>query len=98
MSGDKPSHLVFVNGLWYHKIEEAIGRMNFEAGPRLPNAKYLDMHDIACHHDLFPTLNSIALHHMMLPPAYFANAIDAFEIRNHNHLVIFGCKGTIFTP
>ena len=93
-----PSHLVFIDGSWYHKQEEGKGRMDFENGPRLPNARYCDMDDIACRPDLFPTLNPKGLHHMLPPPKLFAKTMDAFEITNHDHVVIYGCEGTIFTP
>jgi len=95
-----PQNVVFVDGSWYHKDQNGgTGRTSFETGPRLPKARYLDMDDICCHSDLFPTRNPKGLPHMLPPPDLFSKVMDAFTISNHDHIIVYGRnKDVIFTP
>jgi thiosulfate/3-mercaptopyruvate sulfurtransferase len=94
---DNPSgSLVFVDASWYHNSHRN-GRADFEVGPRLPNARYVDMDDVACLPDLFPDLNPKGLSHMMPTPELFAKTMDAFHIDNQDHVVIYGRRGAVFT-
>ena len=56
----------FIDGSWYHKGNRN-GRKEFEDGPRIPNALYLDMDDIAMSRELYPSMNPKGLR-VMFPP------------------------------
>lgn len=94
---DAVNDVVFVDGSWYHKGSRA-GRDDFEAGPRLPGARYIDMDDLSCRKDLFPDLNPKGLGHMLPPRELFALAMDEFGITNDDHVVVYGREGSVFTP
>ena len=99
LRNNSSSRLVFVDASWYHNSPtRRNGRVDFEVGPRLPNARYVDMDDVACLPDLFPELNPKGLSHMLPPPELFAKMMDAFGISHQDHIVIYGRRGSIFTP
>ena len=56
----------FIDGSWYHKGNRN-GRKEFEDGPRIPNALYLDMDDIAMSREHYPSMNPKGLR-VMFPP------------------------------
>lgn len=89
--------VVFVDGSWYHKGNRN-GRQDFEQGPRLPGARYIDMDDLSCQKELFPELNPKGLDHMLPPARLFALAMDEFGITNSDHVIVYGRKGSVFTP
>jgi thiosulfate/3-mercaptopyruvate sulfurtransferase len=89
--------VVFVDGSWYHKGTRN-GRQDFEQGPRLPGARYIDMDDLSCQKELFPELNPKGLHHMLPPARLFALAMDEFGITKSDHVVVYGRNGSVFTP
>jgi len=85
----------FVDGSWFHKGGRD-GRQEFEKGPRVSNSVYFDMVDIANNND--PVKNPAGLS-MMLPPALlFASTMDAFDIQNSDHVIVYGRHGAPFTP
>lgn len=90
-------NIVFVDGSFYHKGERN-GRTEFEAGPRLPGAKFMDMLDISTSKDLYPELNPQGLYAMLPPKDLFAATMDAFDIKNSDRVIIYGREGTTFTP
>lgn len=90
----KPDGIAFVDGSWYHRSKRS-GRADFEAGPRIANARYIDMDDIAAKG---PELNPKNLPHMMPPPKLFAAAMDAMDIRSDQHVIVYGRDGCVFTP
>jgi len=91
------STVKFVDGTWFHKGERN-GREEFALGPRIPGSVYFDLTDIACQKELFPESNPLGLGAMMPPPDLFAAAMDAFEIRNADHVVVYGRRGCHFLP
>ena len=94
---DAKDDVVFVDGSWYHKGSRN-GRQDFEHGPRLPEARYIDIDDLSCQKELFPELNPKGLSHMLPPAKLFALAMDDFGITNSDHVVVYGRKGSVFTP
>ena len=89
-----PSGIVFVDGSWYHRSARS-GRSEFEAGPRIKGARYVDMDDICAKG---PIENAKNLPHMMPSKELFAAAMDAFDISNDDHVVVYGNEGCVFTP
>ncbi|KAL7554232.1 hypothetical protein ACHAWF_017647 [Thalassiosira exigua] len=101
-AGQRPK-IVFVDGSWYHKPDSTTGlrrdpSLEYIAGPRLPNARYLDIDAVATTYELFPDRNPKALPHMMPPPKLFGLAMDAYNIRNEDHVIIYARRGALFTP
>ena len=90
-------NIKFIDGSWYHKGNRN-GREDFKKGPRLPNANYLDMDDIATSKELYPELNPKDLRVMFPPPELFAATMDAMNITSDDQVVVYGRKGCWFTP
>lgn len=88
---------VFVDGTWFHKGSRN-GRSEFEDGPRICGARYLDMSDIATTKDLYPLLNPKGLDQMLPNADLFALTMDAFRITNNDHVMVYGKDGALFTP
>eukprot|EP00562_Extubocellulus_spinifer_P008689 CAMPEP_0178505254 /NCGR_PEP_ID=MMETSP0696-20121128/19032_1 /TAXON_ID=265572 /ORGANISM="Extubocellulus spinifer, Strain CCMP396" /LENGTH=359 /DNA_ID=CAMNT_0020134551 /DNA_START=8 /DNA_END=1087 /DNA_ORIENTATION=- len=82
----------FIDGSW-HLAADRDGRAEFEAGPRIAGAKFFDIDDISSKGEL----NKKGLPHMMPPPKLFAAAMDALDISNSDHLVVYGTDGCMFT-
>ncbi len=97
------SKVVFVDGSWYHRPNPITNlprnpTQDFISGPRLPAARYLDIDALATTYELFPDDNPMNLPHMMPPPTLFRLAMDAYNIRNKDHVVIYARRGALFTP
>jgi thiosulfate/3-mercaptopyruvate sulfurtransferase len=97
------SKVVFIDGSWYHRSDPITNlprnpTQDFISGPRLPAARYLDIDALATTYELFPDDNPMKLPHMMPPPALFRLAMDAYNIRNEDHVVIYARRGALFTP
>ena len=95
--------LIFIDASWYHRPDPVTNIMRnpikeFQEGPRIPNAQYLDIDELATTYDLFPGENPLKLPHMMPPPTLFGMAMDAYGIRNNNHVIIYAKRGAVFTP
>eukprot|EP00581_Thalassiosira_minuscula_P017999 CAMPEP_0183731770 /NCGR_PEP_ID=MMETSP0737-20130205/36377_1 /TAXON_ID=385413 /ORGANISM="Thalassiosira miniscula, Strain CCMP1093" /LENGTH=404 /DNA_ID=CAMNT_0025964587 /DNA_START=147 /DNA_END=1361 /DNA_ORIENTATION=- len=95
--------IVFVDGSWYHRPDPTTGllrnpSLEFSTGPRLPNARYVDIDAIATTNELFPEQNPKGLPHMMPPPKLFVLAMDAYNIGNDDHVIIYARRGALFTP
>ncbi|CAB9518501.1 mercaptopyruvate sulfurtransferase [Seminavis robusta] len=82
--------VVFVDGSWF--LKDRNGREEFEAGPRIPGARYFDIDDVASKGDLNPK----GLPHMMPPKDLFAASMDALDITNSDHLILYATKGCMF--
>lgn len=89
--------VIFVDGSCYHKGDRN-GRQEFEQGPRLPEARYMDMADLSCQKELFPDLNPKGLGYMLPPAELFAMTMDEVGITNSDHVVVYGRDGSVFTP
>ena len=95
--------VVFVDGSWYHRADPTTGQFRnpsqeYINGPRIPNDRYLDIGAIAMTHELFPESNPKALPHMMPPSRLFSLAMDAYNIQNKDHVIIYARRGALFTP
>ncbi|CAB9503455.1 mercaptopyruvate sulfurtransferase [Seminavis robusta] len=89
--------IVFVDASWYHKGGRN-GRDEFEAGPRIPGARHMDMDDISTSKDLYPDRNPLGLYHMLPPTDLFAATMDEFQIKNSDRIIVYAKEGSIFTP
>lgn len=81
--------VVFVDGSW-HLGGERDGRTEYEAGPRIKDARFFDLDDISAKGD---DLNPKSLPHMRPPKKLFAAAMDALDIQNSDHVIIYGTAG-----
>jgi thiosulfate/3-mercaptopyruvate sulfurtransferase len=93
----KAENVVFVDGTWFHKGNRN-GRQEFEEGPRIAGARHVDMSDIATTKDLFPILNPQGLQQMLPTADLFALTMDAFNITNDDHVIVYAKQGALFTP
>jgi hypothetical protein len=82
--------VVFVDGSWF--LKDRSGRKEFEAGPRISGARFFDIDDVAAKGEL---LNPKGLPHMMPPKELFAAAMDAMNIHNQDHLIMYATKGCV---
>jgi thiosulfate/3-mercaptopyruvate sulfurtransferase len=95
--------VAFIDASWYHRPDPKTNIMRnpineFQTGPRIPFANYLDIDALATTFELFPDENSLNLPHMMPPPSLFSLAMDAYGISNDDHIVIYAKRGAVFTP
>jgi thiosulfate/3-mercaptopyruvate sulfurtransferase len=81
--------VVFIDGSWF--IMNRNGRAEYEQGPRIAGAKYFDIDDIAVKGDSNPK----NLPHMLPSKQLFAAAMDAMEITNDQHLIVYVSKGCV---
>ena len=82
----------FVDGSW-HLAADRDGRDDYESGPRISGARFFDIDDISTKGDANPK----GLPHMMPPKNLFAAAMDALDLSNEDHLVVYGTEGCMFT-
>lgn len=78
--------LIFVDGSWWLEQRDTTSRQDYEAGPRIQNARYFDIDDVC----LPQHLNPKNLPHMMPTQEIFAAAMDAMKIRNDDRVVVYG--------
>lgn len=82
----------FVDASWYHKGERD-GRDEYERGPRITGS--------TCHLDLSDLCDRAhSVKHMLPSSAMFAVAMDAWNIRRNDHVILYGRAngGTAFLP
>ncbi|KAL3797979.1 hypothetical protein HJC23_013217 [Cyclotella cryptica] len=81
------SRNVFIDGSWYMPADSRNARSQFQAGPRIPAARFFDIDDIA------PSPRSSAnpkgLPHMKPCPKQFAVAMDLMDITPHDVLYVY---------
>lgn len=87
---DEPG-VVFVDGSWF--LKDRNGRDEYESGPRIAGGKFFDIDDVASKGE---TLNPKGLPHMMPPKDLFAASMDALDIANEDHLIVYSTKGCMF--
>lgn len=75
----------FIDGSWF--LKDRNGREEFRKGPRIADAKYFDIDDIA---------SESHLPHMMPSKKLFAAAMDKMNVSNDDHLIIYGSKDCMF--
>jgi len=97
LHNNKDNKVVFVDATWFHKGNRN-GRAEFEEGPRIKGARHLDISDIATTQELYPLLNKLNLHNMLPNADLWALTMDAFDITNDSHVIVYGKEGTLFTP
>lgn len=95
--------LIFVDASWYHRPDPItklfrIPSSEYIHGPRLPSARYIDIDSVATSHEIFPKENPNKLPHMFPPPHLFGVVMDAYNVRNDDHIVIYAKRGALFTP
>jgi thiosulfate/3-mercaptopyruvate sulfurtransferase len=71
---------------WLSKDRPTTRKQDYERGPRIAGARFFDIDDIAL---VDPTLNPLQLPHMMPPPTLFAAAMDAMNITNQHHVILY---------
>jgi thiosulfate/3-mercaptopyruvate sulfurtransferase len=109
---DRRDEIQFVEGTWFHKGDRN-GRAEFEAGPRLPGAVYLDVADASMSGELFPAENPRGLVNMFPPENMMGALLAAMGIttsvsaatddddddgRRNSVLVAYGRDGALFVP
>ena len=77
--------IVFVDGSWFTSGDRD-ARQEFEAGPRIRGAKFIDAKDVSASQGLFPEKNPKGLPMMLPPKELFAATMDEFGIRNSHHV------------
>jgi thiosulfate/3-mercaptopyruvate sulfurtransferase len=95
--------LIFIDASWYHRPNPLTNQFRIPSseyihGPRLPSARYIDIDSVATSHELFPSDNPNKLPHMFPPPHLFGVVMDAYNVRNEDHVVIYAKRGALFTP
>jgi len=82
----------FIDGTWWLD-KSRNGRLDFENGPRIANARYLDIDDISSKHPE-------NLPHMMPDAKLQSSAMAAMGIGNsnndHQHLIVYGAQDCMF--
>ena len=82
------SSVKFIDGSWWLGGERD-GRTEFENGPRITNARFLDIDDIS-------TKTPDNLPHMMPSALLQSAAMDAMGIDKNDHVVVYGGKDCMF--
>jgi len=79
---------IFVDGSWH--LSSRDGRKEFEDGPRIQNAKFFDIDDVARKGQNLP--------HMMPPKKLFAKVMDEFGVTPDSDLIVYGTEGCFSIP
>lgn len=74
---------IFVDGSWH--LSERDGRKDYETGPRIENALFFDIDDVATKGHITP--------HMMPPKDLFARVMDKFGITPESDVILYGTEG-----
>jgi thiosulfate/3-mercaptopyruvate sulfurtransferase len=80
----------FVDGSWWLPNQNRNARQEFEIGPRIRGAIFLDIDDVA---NKGASSNPKNLPHMMPSAKLFSAAMDAMSIVNKDHLIVYGQEG-----
>jgi thiosulfate/3-mercaptopyruvate sulfurtransferase len=80
----------FLDGSWF--LQGRNGREEFERGPRILGAQFLDIDDIASKD--FES-NPKQLPHMMPSPQLFASCMDEMGILPDDDIIVYGTKGCV---
>mmetsp|Transcript_3159 Transcript_3159/g.3574 ORF Transcript_3159/g.3574 Transcript_3159/m.3574 type:complete len:348 (+) Transcript_3159:78-1121(+) len=81
------SNVKFIDGSWWLGGERN-GRKEFEAGPRIANARFLDIDDISTTSDNLP--------HMMPSSLLQSKYMDAMVISENDHVIVYGAQDCMF--
>ena len=77
--------VVFVDGSWWMPNAPVTARAQFEAGPRIAGAQFLDIDNVSRQEESVRHLS-----HMMPTPTLFAAAMDAMDITNDHCIILYG--------
>lgn len=78
----------FIDGTWWLDKSRS-GRKEFELGPRIAKARYLDIDDVS-------SKTPDNLPHMMPAASLQSSAMDAMGIQSTDHIVIYGREDCMF--
>ena len=78
----------FVDGSWFLGNDRN-AKQEYVEGPRIEGARFLDIDEIAT-----PTEDKLP--HMMPSPKVFAATMDAYDISNDDHVVVYGSQDCMF--
>ena len=78
----------FIDGTWWLDKSKN-GREDFEKGPRISGARYLDIDDVS-------TKTPDNLPHMMPPSWLQAASMDAMGVRKSDHVIVYGSHDCMF--
>ena len=81
---------VFIDGSWHLGARD--GRKEYETGPRITNAHYFDIDDVATQD------TEKNLPHMMPPKELFAKAMDHYNITPSTDVILYGTEGCFSIP
>ena len=84
---------IFIDGSW-HLSKDRDARTEYENGPRIKDAHFFDIDDIATIDDVNNPKN---LPHMMPPTELFAKVMDIFSITPTSTIVVYGTRGCAAT-
>jgi thiosulfate/3-mercaptopyruvate sulfurtransferase len=96
----------FIDGSW-HLTKDRDARKEYEQGPRIPNAIFFDIDDVATKdgaQDIGEQPQQqqqqygLNLPHMMPSKELFGAFMDAVGIRDTDDLIVYGTKGTFSVP
>lgn len=85
--------VVFVDGSWWMPNQDRVARQDFEKGPRVSGAVFLDIDDVAA----VAEENPKQLPHMMPSAKTFRAWMDLASIKNNDHLIVYGPDTCPFT-
>lgn len=87
----------FIDGSW-HLAKDRDARKEYEQGPRIPNAIFFDIDDVATKDDSDAAGGGKNLPHMMPSKELFGAFMDAAGIRGTDDLIVYGTKGAFSVP
>lgn len=82
---DNEIDVKFIDGTWWQEKNKN-GRADFERGPRISGARYLDIDDVCAN-------SPDNLPHMMPPSWLQGAAMDAMGIRDSDHVIVYAQPG-----
>ncbi len=88
------SNVKFLDGSWWLGPRETSNRQDYESGPRIAGAHFFDIDDVASPPG--SAGNPKNLPHMMPSPTTFSLVMDAMQIKNDDHLIVYGQKACPF--
>lgn len=86
--GDDGKNVRFIDGTWWLD-KSRNGRQEFENGPRISRARYLDIDDVS-------TTTPDNLPHMMPSFSLQGAAMDAMGISKSDHVIVYGRENCMF--
>jgi thiosulfate/3-mercaptopyruvate sulfurtransferase len=82
------SNVKFIDGSWFLGSDRN-GRQEYEKGPRISKARFLDIDEIA-------TKTPDNLPHMMPSAQIFGATMDALDISTDDHVIVYGSEDCMF--